>query len=73
MEADDNAPVIDVAINAELYKKLDRHRGHVWRYWRADAQDPQPWTEVKMGKPQTFSKVSLVEKYSWICDYFRSA
>jgi len=47
---------------------LKRHRGHIWRYWMAQSKevDPQPWLEFQLEKPVTFSRVSLVEKFSRI-------
>jgi len=47
---------------------LKFHRGHVWRYWmaRSKSEDPQPWLEFKTENPVTFSRVSLLEKFSRI-------
>lgn len=47
---------------------LNKHRLHIWRYWMAKSkkQDPKPWLEFKTEKPVTFTRVSLIEKYSRI-------
>jgi alpha-L-fucosidase len=40
------------------------HRGHVWRFWMAKANDKQPWIEIDLDKEKEFSRVSIVEKFS---------
>ena len=38
-------------------------RGHIWRYWISKPDDQQPWIELDLGKPKTFNKVTIVEKF----------
>jgi len=56
----------------ELVKKypwIKTSRGHIWRYWMADGNDKEPWLQVDLGKPKTFNKVTMLEKYNRIQAY----
>ncbi len=47
--------------------KVDR--GHIWRYWMAKPDDPNPWLQVDLGSPKTFRRVWLFEKFNRITSY----
>ena len=42
------------------------NRGHFWRFWEPKADDKQPWIEVDLGRPETFSKVGVRELYGQV-------
>ncbi len=48
---------------------LKLHRGHIWRFWGAEGDDPQPWIELDLGKPETFGRITLLEKFSRIKEF----
>ena len=52
---------------AKTYKKISHnHRGHFWRYWKPKNNDKQPWLEVDLGAPKTFSKISIRELFGQV-------
>lgn len=59
-------PACVVLHAAEKEGKADKPRGHIWRYWMARADDPQPWIAVDLGRSATFSRIRLHEKFNRI-------
>jgi len=55
----------------ERLRKLigTNHRGHFWRFWMPKKGDKQPWLEVDLGNPETFSKVGITELYGKVRSY----
>ncbi len=51
------------------YPWVKTPRDHIWRFWRAKANDKQPWLELDFGKPKTFNKISIMEKFDRIRAY----
>ncbi len=47
----------------------NNERGHFWRFWRPKPNDTEPWIQVDMGKPVTFSKVGIRELYGQIREF----
>ena len=45
------------------------HRGHFWRFWKPKDNDKEPWLEVDMGRPVTFSKVGIRELFGQVRGY----
>ncbi len=45
------------------------HRGHIWRYWRAAEDDPQPWLEADLGQPRRIHHVYLREKFNRVAAF----
>jgi len=53
----------------EMLKKypwLRMSRDHIWRFWRAEAKEKQPWLEIDFAKRSTFNKVTILEKFDRI-------
>ena len=48
------------------YPWIKTKRDHIWRFWRAKGDDKRPWIELDMGKPKTFNKISILEKFNRI-------
>ena len=48
---------------------LSRSRDHIWRFWMAKPSDAEPWLMFDMGKPITFSRINLHEKFNRIDAY----
>jgi hypothetical protein len=56
----------------ELLKKypwIKTRRDHIWRFWKCDSKDKKPWLEIDFGKPKSFNKVTILEKYNRIKRY----
>ena len=55
----------------EQIKKLigSNHRGHFWRFWMPKQGDEQPWIEVDIGAPETFSRVGITELFGKVRSY----
>jgi len=57
----------DSAEVARIKKMLGgTHHGHFWRFWEPKANDKQPWLEVDLGKPKTFTGVGVRELYGQV-------
>jgi alpha-L-fucosidase len=51
------------------YPWIRTKRDHIWRYWVAKSSDQQPWLEIDFGKPKTFNKITMLEKFNRIKVY----
>lgn len=47
----------------------NNQRGHFWRFWKPKNDDKQPWIQVDMGRPVTFSKVGIRELFGQIREF----
>ena len=55
---------------AYIKKRIgSNQRGHFWRFWSPKKNDKQPWLQVDMGKPVTFSKVGIRELFGQVKGY----
>lgn len=43
----------------------NNHLGHPFRYWQAKESDTQPWIELELAAPKTFTQVCLLENYGY--------
>jgi alpha-L-fucosidase len=51
------------------YPWVKTSHDHIWRFWRAKANDKQPWIEIDMGQPKLFNKITILEKFDRIRAY----
>jgi alpha-L-fucosidase len=56
---------IEGLTKADLEAVAKRSRGSIRRFWQPDMkQDKQPWLMVDLGKPKTFNRIHIRERFS---------
>ena len=49
-----------------ILRLINTNRGHFWRFWKAKADDAQPWLELNLGQKITFSRIGIRELFGQV-------